>query len=142
MGLSMGSDAPQIFRALVEAICFGSKKIIERFEQQGVPIDTVIGIGGVAKKSPLVMQTLADVLDMPIKIASSDQAPALGAAIYAAVAAGIYPNVLTARQAMSNGFDKTYHPQAEQVAKYQKLYAQYHHLATFVEAQTPNREEL
>lgn len=141
MGLSMGSNAPQIFRALVEAICFGSKKIIERFEQEGVPIKTVIGIGGVAKKSTFVMQTLANVLNMPIKIASSDQAPALGAAIYAAVAAGIYPDVLTAKNAMSNGFDKAYHPQAAQVEVYQKLYEKYNQLGAFVESQTHIKEE-
>jgi L-ribulokinase len=91
MGLNMGSDAARVFKSLVEAISFGSKKIVDRFEEEGVKIETVIGMGGVAKKSKLVMQTLADVLDMPIKVATSDQAPALGAAIYAAVAAGIYP---------------------------------------------------
>ncbi len=140
VGLNMGSDAPHIFRALVEAICFGAKKINERFEQEGVTIKTVIGIGGVAKKSAFVMQTLADVLNMPIKIARSDQAPALGAAIYAAVAAGIYPDVLAAKQSMSNGFDKTYHPQPAQVARYQKLYEQYNQLGAFVESQTHSQE--
>src|SRR5690606_24773758 len=96
MGLSLGSKAPHIFKALVNAICFGAKKIVERFEEQGVKIDSVIGIGGVARKSPLIMQTLANVLNKPIKIAASDQAPALGAAIYAAVAAGIYTDVISA----------------------------------------------
>ena len=141
MGLGMGSGAPQVFRALVEAVCFGAKKINERFEQEGVTIHTVIGIGGVARKSTFVMQTLANVLDMPIKIARSDQAPALGAAIYAAVAAGIYPDVLTAKQAMSNGFDKTYYPEPSTVETYRKLYQRYHQLGTFVEAHTKNPEE-
>ena len=86
MGLNMGSDAPRIFRSLVEAICFGSKAIVDRFRSEGVDIQQVVGIGGVAKKSDFVMQTLADVLDMPIKIATSEQTPALGAAMYAAVA--------------------------------------------------------
>src|SRR5690606_11073309 len=94
MGLNLGSKAPHIFKALVNAICFGAKKIVERFEEQGVQIDTVIGIGGAARKSPLLMQTLANVLNKPIKIAASAQPPALGAAIYAAVSAGIYTDVI------------------------------------------------
>ena len=141
MGLGMGSSAPQVFRALVEAICFGAKKINERFEQEGVKINTVIGIGGVARKSTFVMQTLANVLDMPIKIARSDQAPALGAAIYAAVVAGIYPDVLTAKQAMSSGFEKTYYPEPAATDTYQKLYQRYQQLGDFVETQTTVTEE-
>ncbi|PRY83797.1 ribulokinase [Mongoliibacter ruber] len=123
--LNMGSDAVRVFKALVEAISFGSKSIVERFRQEGVQIDAVIGLGGVAKKSTLVMQTLADVLNMPIKVASSDQAPALGAAMYAAVAAGIHPNTESAIQAMSNGFDKVYHPIPANVPVYEKLYGEY-----------------
>src|SRR5690606_191538 len=84
VNLSLGTEAPHIFRALVEAICFGSKKIVDRFQEEGVQIKSVVGIGGVAKKSPFIMQTLADVLNMPIKVAVSEQAPALGAAMYAA----------------------------------------------------------
>lgn len=131
--LSLGTGAPHIFRALVEAICFGSKKIVERFEQEGVSIKTVVGIGGVAKKSDFIMQTLANVLDMPIKVAVSEQAPALGAAMYAAVAAGIHPNVHTAIAAMGNGFEQTYDPQHEAVELYKKLYTQYEALGDFVE---------
>ena len=129
----MGSDSARIFKSLVEAICFGSKKIVDRFESEGVKIRTVIGMGGVAKKSKLVMQTLADVLDMPIKVATSEQAPALGAAIYAAVAAGIYPDTQSAIQAMSNGFDEVYHPISENVHHYKKLYEEYGKFGEFVE---------
>src|SRR5690606_1852207 len=66
--LSLGTKAPHIFKALINAICFGSKKIVDRFEEEGVKINAVIGIGGVARKSPFIMQTLANVLNMPIKI--------------------------------------------------------------------------
>lgn len=135
-GLDIGTSAAHIFRALVEAICFGSKRIIDRFKEEGVEIKTVIGLGGVAKKSPFVMQTLADVLNMPIKVATSEQAPALGAAMYAVVAAGIYPDVKSAKQAMGNGFDKEYHPRGQQVAVYQHLYDKYVRLGAFVESQT------
>lgn len=131
--LNMGSDAVRVFKSLVEAISFGSKSIVERFRQEGVQIDAVIGLGGVAKKSNLVMQTLADVLNMPIKVASSDQAPALGAAMYAAVAAGIYPNTQAAIKAMGNGFDKVYEPIAGNVPIYEKLYREYLEFGEVVE---------
>lgn len=123
--LNMGSDAARVFKALVEAISFGSRSIVERFRQEGVQIDAVIGLGGVAKKSTLVMQTLADVLNMPIKVATSDQAPALGAAMYAAVAAGIHPRMEVAIQKMSSGFDKVYQPIPEHVEIYGKMYQEY-----------------
>ncbi|WP_229725094.1 ribulokinase [Hymenobacter baengnokdamensis] len=133
MNLTMGTAAPQIFRALVEAICYGSKQIVERFESEGIPIKQVIGIGGVAKKSAFVMQTLTDVLDRPIRIAVSEQAPALGAAMYAAVAAGLYPDVLSAQQALGSGFAETYGPNPARVADYAARYAQYQALGRFVE---------
>lgn len=135
VNLSLGTDVPQLFRALVEAICFGSKKIVDRFVEEGVEIKTVVGIGGVAKKSSFIMQTLADVLNMPIKVAVSEQAPALGAAMYAAVAAGIHPDMGTAVKAMGNGFEKTYHPKAENVRIYQQIYQKYIALGDFVEQQ-------
>lgn len=133
MGLSMGTDAARVFKALVESICFGSKKIVDRFREEGVQIDTVIGMGGVAKKSKLVMQTMADVLNMPIKIATSDQAPALGAAMYASVAAGIHPSTEAAIAAMSNGFDAVYEPILGNAKVYEKLYQNYTEFGAFVE---------
>ena len=132
-GLSLGTKAPHIFKALVNAICFGSKMIVDRFEAEGVKIHSVIGIGGVARKSPFIMQTLANVLDMPIKVAESDQAPALGAAIYAAVAAGVYSNVIEASKVMGSDFEAEYFPQADQVVKYETLLQSYKDLGNFVE---------
>jgi L-ribulokinase len=131
--LSLGTKAPHIFKALVNAICFGSKKIVDRFEEEGVKIDSVIGIGGVARKSPFIMQTLANVLNKPIKVALSDQAPALGAAIYAAVASGIYPNVIEASQKMGSPFESEYTPQLDKVAAYNKLLIAYEKLSTFAD---------
>ncbi|KEO74437.1 ribulokinase [Anditalea andensis] len=141
MGLSMGSDAPRVFKSLVEAICFGSKKIVDRFESEGVRIDNVIGMGGVAKKSALVMQTLADVLNKPIKVATSEQAPALGAAMYAAVVCGAYPDTQSAIKGMSNGFDKEYQPIQKNVAIYEKLYEQYNNFGNFIVKNTKNQNE-
>lgn len=124
-GLNLGSDAPRVFKALVEATAFGARRIVERFRSEGVPIREVIGIGGVSKKSPFVMQTLANVLNMPIKIAASEQTCALGAAICAASAAGLYPSMQAAQNAMGSGFDAEFLPQADKIGVYDRLYEQY-----------------
>ena len=133
MGLTLGSTAPMIFRALVEATAFGSKAIVDRFISEGVRIDSIIGIGGISKKSPFVMQTLADVLNMPIQVASCDQACAFGASMFAAVAAGLYPNVQAAQKAMGQGFEQTFRPIAEHVEQYKPLYKAYQQLGRFTE---------
>lgn len=134
-GLSLGSDTPRIFRALVEATAFGSKAINDRFIEEGVRIDGVIALGGVAKKSPFVMQVVADVLNMPIKVARSEQACALGSAMAAAVAAGVYPTVPEARNKMGSGIETEYRPIPENVERYQKLYEKYKKLGDFIEFQ-------
>jgi L-ribulokinase len=135
-GLNLGSDAIQVFKALVEATAFGSKAIVDRFINEGVPIKQVISIGGVAKKSAFVMQTLANVLDMPIKVASSDQACALGAAMNAATAAGLFENINEAQKAMGSGFDATYFPEKYKVEVYKKLYEKYLEFGKFIEGRT------
>lgn len=132
-GLNLGSDAPRVFKALVEATAFGARRIVERFRSEGVPVRQVVGIGGVSKKSPFVMQTLADVLNTPIKIVKSEQACALGAAICAATAAGLYPSMQAAQAAMSSGFDAEFLPQADRVGVYDKLYLRYLELGDFAE---------
>lgn len=132
-GLNLGSNAPRIFRALVEATCFGARTIVDRFTNEGIPIEGVIGLGGVSKKSPFVMQTMADVLGRPIRIATSEQTCALGAAMFAATAAGLYAKVEDAMMTMSSGFDATYHPNPENVEKYNRLYAEYQQLGQTVE---------
>ena len=133
IGLNLGSDAPRIFRALVEATAFGSKAINDRFISEGIRIDGVIALGGVAKKSKLVMQIVADVLDMPIKVARSEQACALGTAMAAAVAAGVYENLGEAQARMGGGFEMEYHPIPENVEKYKELYEKYNKLGKFIE---------
>jgi len=137
-GLSLGSDAVTVFRSIVEATCFGAKAIVERFEEQGIPVKGLIGIGGVAKKSPFIMQMMADVMDMPIRIHRSEQTCALGAAMFAATAAGIYPKVEDAMEAMGQGFDAIYHPDAEKVELYAARYQRYKVLGNFIETQTSN----
>ncbi|OQB30113.1 MAG: Ribulokinase [Bacteroidetes bacterium ADurb.Bin174] len=132
-GLTLGSSAPRIFRALVEATAFGSRAIVERMREEGVRIDNVIGIGGIALKSPFVMQTLSDVLDMPIKVCKTEQACALGAAMFAATAAGVYSTIEDAQKAMNSGFAHEYTPNPKNVEIYSEIYKQYLKIGDFIE---------
>ncbi len=124
-GLSLGTHAAEIFKALVEATAFGARAISERFIGEGIPIQKVIAIGGISKKSAYVMQTLADVLNMEIKVVTSEQTCALGSAMIAATVAGIYETVEEAQEALTSGFDATYIPNPDRVAVYNKLYQKY-----------------
>ena len=135
-GLSLGTDAPRIFRAIVEATCFGAKAIVDRFNEQDVTVKGLIGLGGVARKSPYIMQTMADVMDRPIRIHRSEQTCALGAAMFAATAAGIHPKVEDAMNAMGQGFDKEYHPDPSRVPIYAERFRAYKELGHFVEGAT------
>lgn len=140
-GLNLATDAPRMFKALVEATCFGAKAIVDRFESEGIEIMGVIGLGGVAKKSPYVMQTLASVLDMPIKIVRSDETCALGAAMFAATAAGLFSSVEEAMKSMGSGFEKTYRPDKSKAATYQKLYHRYQQFGEDIVARTHPKKD-
>jgi L-ribulokinase len=132
-GLTLGSTAPGIYKALVEATAFGSKAIVDRFLENGIEIESVIGIGGISQKSPFVMQTLADVLGMPIKVAKTEQACAFGAAMFAAVVAGVYSKVEDAQKAMGQGFLTEYLPDKTRHEIYKEMYKEYVSLGTFTE---------
>jgi len=132
-GLTLGTQAPAIFRALVEATAYGSRRIAERFEEEGIRFEGVIALGGIAKKSPFVMQVLADVMNRPIKVARAEQTVALGAAMAAAVAAGVYNTFEEAQEAMGQGFEKEYIPDAGRVRIYDDLYRRYLKLGRFIE---------
>ncbi|MDR0540840.1 MAG: ribulokinase [Dysgonamonadaceae bacterium] len=137
-GLTLASTPAMVFRALVEATAYGSKAIIDRFLENGIEINEVIGIGGISQKSPFVMQILADVLGMPIKIARSEQCCAFGAAMFAATAAGIYAKVEDAQRAMGQGFMKTCQPNFDNHKIYLKLYEKYRQLGSFTETASFN----
>lgn len=141
-GLDLGSDAPKVFKALVEATCFGSKMIVDRFIEEGVRIDGVIGMGGVAKKSPFVMQTLANVLNMPIRVSRSLQTCALGASAFAATAAGIYPTVEKAKDIMASTFEKEYYPDSEKAEVYAEMYERYKSFGKLIEKRIMNATEI
>jgi L-ribulokinase len=133
-GLTLGTGAVKLYRGLAEATVFGARAIVQRFQEEGIPIDTVYAVGGVARKSSLIMQILADVLDMPIHARGSDQAVALGAAMFAAVAAGLYPDIPAAQGALCPPVERTYRPNPERVPVYNALYRRYRELGDFEEA--------
>jgi L-ribulokinase len=132
-GIALGTDAPRIFRAIAESTCFGAKAIVDRFVQQGIQVKGLIGLGGVARKSPYIMQMMADTMNMPIRIHRSEQSCALGAAMFAATAAGLFENVEQAMDAMGPGFDKTYFPDSAKVGIYEARYQDYAKLGAFIE---------
>ncbi|MGQ8364491.1 ribulokinase [Glaciecola sp. 1036] len=132
MGIKMGAEAPHLFKALVEATAFGSRAITERFEQEGVAINSVVVIGGISKKSDYVMQTCADIWNCPIDVLESEQSCALGAAIMASVAAGYHKSVAQAQAAMASPVCKQYMPNPERAQLYNALYAKYQTLGAFV----------
>jgi len=140
INLNLASNAPRIFKALVEATCFGAKAIVERFNEQGIFVKGLIGLGGVAKKSPYIMQVMADVMNMPIRIHKSEHTCAMGAAMFAATAAAIYDNVEQAMNAMGHGFHAEYYPRSENIEHYNMRYHQYKKLGIFLEQQFANRE--
>jgi L-ribulokinase len=140
-GIQLGTDAARLYRALVEATAYGSRAIVERFRASGIRIDGAMAIGGVAKKSPFVMQTVADVMNMDITVSAADQAVALGAAMFAATAAGLHPGIADAQRAMSAGIERTYRPDPDMAARYDVLYNRYLTLGSFVERElTPGAD--
>ncbi len=132
-GLRLSTDAPQLYKALVLATAFGSRRILESFLAGGLSIDRITAVGGIAQKSPFVMQILTDVLNRPISVSASTQACARGAAMYAAVAAGLHDTLHNAQTAMSAGFLSVYSPQKTHVDTYNALYRKYRSLGDFVE---------
>ncbi|MDR3371941.1 ribulokinase [Rhodoferax sp.] len=136
-GLKMGSQAPQVFRALVEATAFGARAIIERFKAEGVAINAVVVIGGISKKSDFVMQVCADVWNCPIDVLESEQSCALGAAIFAATVGGVHANVASAQAVMASPVCKTYTPNAQAAQAYEQLYLRYQHLGAYVNGRMP-----
>lgn len=132
-GLHLGSTAPAVYRALVEATAFGGKAIIDRFEEQGVPVKSIVALGGIPKKSPLVMQVCADVFDRPIGVVASEECCARGAGIFAAAAAGEYRTSIEAEQAMASAIETQYLPNPANAALYRDLYRRYQALAGFAQ---------
>lgn len=125
LGMNLATRAPDIYRALIEATAFGTREIIEAFEAQGVEVRELVAAGGLPEKNALLRQIYADVTGRTFKLAGSAQAPALGSAMHAAVAAGIYPDIQAAAEKMGKLKDDVVSPIAENQAIYDRLYAEY-----------------
>jgi L-ribulokinase len=123
-GLTLATRPHEIYRALLESTAFGTRTIIESFESSGVPVTGLIVAGGLLKNE-LLMQIYSDVTRRSLSVLDSDQGPALGSAIHAAVAAGAYPDVPTAAQVMGKVRREVYSPIPENSAVYDELYAEY-----------------
>jgi L-ribulokinase len=124
VGLTLDTRPEDIYRALVEATAFGTRTIVAAYEGAGVPVEEVTAAGGLLKNR-FLMQTYADVLDRPLHVTVSDQGPALGAAIHAAVAAGAHPDLRTASAAMARTHRSAYLPDPARAAAYAELHAAY-----------------
>ncbi len=131
LGQTLHTQVHEIYRALIEATAFGALAIIDNIEENGVAIDEVVNCGGLAVKNPLLMQIYADITGRPMKVSRSEQTPALGAGIFAAVAAGAdsggYKYVAEAQKKMT-GVDTEYTPIAENHSVYKELYSMYKQL--------------
>jgi L-ribulokinase len=128
VGQTLHTEAHEIYRALVEATAFGALTIINRIEEYSVPVRDIVNCGGLAVKSPLLMQIYADVTGRPMKVSRSDQTCALGAAIFGAVAAGHFRNVAAAQRAMCGVRAKAYKPDRSRHAVYAGMYRLYREL--------------
>ncbi|MEV3925068.1 ribulokinase [Actinomadura coerulea] len=126
-GMTLATRPEEVYRALMEATAYGTRIIVEAFEAAGVPVEEFVVAGGL-KRNAALMQTYADVLRRPVSIAASDQAPALGAAIHAAVAAGAYRDVPEAAAAMGRVVTAAYAPDPARARAYDLLYAEYREL--------------
>ncbi|WP_203994299.1 ribulokinase [Sphaerisporangium rufum] len=126
-GLTLATRPEDVYRALIEATAFGARVIVETFEASGVPVEEFVVAGGLVKNA-FLMQVYADVLRRPLSVIGSDQGPALGSAIHAAVAAGAYPDITAAAAAMGKRTAAAYLPDDARADAYDRLYAEYRRL--------------
>ncbi|MCK6576487.1 MAG: ribulokinase [Anaerolineae bacterium] len=125
VGMTLATRAPEIYRALIEATAYGTREIIEAFEARGVEVKELVAAGGLPEKNALLRQIYADVTGRTLKLSGSAQAPALGAAMHAAVAAGVYPDIHAAAEKMGKLKDEVVTPIPENQQVYDALYAEY-----------------
>ncbi len=137
LGLTIRTTAAEQYRALMESTAFGTRLILDTFVRGGIPVEKVVTCGGISQKNPLMMQIYADVLGRPLHITAQLQTTALGAAILAAAAAGLYATPQDAVRAMTRGAATVYTPDARRSAQYEPLYRQYCALAEYFARESP-----
>ena len=127
-GLTLQSTVEQIYRALLESIAFGNRRIMENFEEHGLELSEIVACGGIAERSPLMMQLLADSSGLEVQVPASTEVPARGAALFGAVAAGVFEDIASAVAAMRPGIARTYRPEPAAKQTYDQVYAIYRRL--------------
>jgi L-ribulokinase len=125
VGLSLATRPHELYRALLEATAFGTRVIVEAFERAGLPVDRILACGGLPQRNRLLMQIYADVLGRPLESAGSTQAPALGSAMFGAVAGGAYESILAASRQMAPPVAETYVPDSRNRRVYEVLFQEY-----------------
>lgn len=138
LGMNLGSTAPEIYRSLVLSTVFGSRRIFDSLIMNGLQIDHLIMVGGIAKKSPFTMQMMADSLNRPVMVCKEEHVCARGAAIFAAVASGIFSDVSTAQEMLCEPYQPSYFPIKSHTDKYERQYHQYLTCGDFIEKFTNN----
>jgi len=141
MGLTIHSQPHEIYRALIEATAFGTRKIVDAFTSKGVAINKIVASGGLAQKNEVLMQIYADVLQRPIEVAAAKETSALGAAMWASVAGGVYKDIHSAARRMVRPAKVLFRPNRQHAQVYDRLYAEYSRLHDFFgrEATSPMR---
>jgi L-ribulokinase len=124
-GLTLPSTGDEVYRALLESIAFGNRRIVENFVEHGLDITEIVACGGIAERSPLLMQMLADTSGLPVHVPGSREIPARGAALFGAVVGGAFGDIAGAVEAMSPGTARTYRPEASAKRVYDRVYAVY-----------------
>ncbi|WP_343210131.1 ribulokinase [Anaerolentibacter hominis] len=132
-GITMGTSVPDLYRSLILSTLFGAKRMFDGYVDGGVEVERIILVGGIAKKSSYIMQLMADLLDRPIMVAKETQMCAKGAAIYAAVAAGYYPDIPAAQKVFCEEYQANYFPNPDNAKRYEKLYEKYLRLGGFID---------
>jgi L-ribulokinase len=128
VGATLGTTAPDIYRALLESTAFGARAIVEAFEDSDVPVRRIVAAGGLPARNQLLMQIYADVLKRDVHILASTQGPAVGAAMHAAVAAGVHADIAEAARHMGGLSDTVYRPDPASAEVYDELYREYQFL--------------